>query len=118
MKAPREADLQKAIIQWLELHRIFAIRTNSGAIVRVEPGGRRRVYKSNSQPGCSDILAVVPPAGTCLAIEVKRPGARTAKARRLAQESFLQAVRDRGGVALIATCVEDVSKVLQAEGLL
>lgn len=112
MRPPLEKDVQASIMQWLRLQGAFPIRLNSGAFAG-EYKGRRRFVKFNSEPGCSDIIAVLP-GGRLLACEVKRPGwkFRPSDHHEQEQASFLEAVRRRGGVGIFATSIEDVERAI------
>ena len=57
-------------------------------------------------PGVSDILGIY--QGKFLAIEVKKPGQKPTER----QESFLNQVRESGGIAIVATCCDDVITAL------
>jgi hypothetical protein len=104
---PREAELQRAILQWLALNGIFAVRVNSGARPWTDRKGRRRLLRFNDQPGCSDVLACLP-GGQFGAIEVKRPGEKlTAE-----QASFQGRIRQLGGLAIVAHSTEDLEPLL------
>ncbi len=109
--APLEKDIQKAIVEYLRLVGAVAIRVNSGAISG-EHNGKKRFVRFNSEPGCSDIIACL--AGRFVAIEVKRPGKKATDA----QTSFLDSVRQAGGVAFVADSVEVTQISLRAEGLI
>jgi Holliday junction resolvase len=88
-----ESAIQKKIIDYLESQGCY--------VVNVVQAGKA---------GVPDILAVCPQAsGAVLAVEVKRPGK---KARPL-QEYHLQKIREAGGVAIVATCVEDVERIFK-----
>lgn len=58
--------------------------------------------------GSADILGILKPSGRFLAIEVKKPGGKPSEE----QIAFLCAIRDAGGVAIVAQSLDDVRKVL------
>jgi hypothetical protein len=58
--------------------------------------------------GSADILGILRPSGRFLAIEVKKPGEKPSDE----QIAFLLAIRDAGGVAIVAYSLDDVRKVL------
>jgi len=60
----------------------------------------------HNMPGVSDILGIY--QGKFLAIEVKRPDQVLTDL----QESFLNQIKERGGIAFVATCCEDVITAL------
>lgn len=106
MKAERERDIQRVCLDWLRAWGAVAIRINSG--------GRKvgdRFFRFNDEPGCSDSLVCLP-GGRFAAIEYKRPGQKTTPA----QESFLDAVRERGGLDLVVTSLDDLRTQLKAVG--
>lgn len=61
--------------------------------------------------GCADLICVVPPYGRFLAIEVKRPKTRCAK-RDEHQRQWMTVVRQYGGVAGVATNVDEAFGLL------
>ncbi len=119
VRKPLEKDVQAAVRDWLTAWGAFVIRVNSAAFTG-EYKGKKRFFKANDQPGCSDLLCVLPD-GRFAAFECKRvgekPGMRTSWTPHLIkQESFLAAVRQRGGVAGFVTSVEDVKELLRENG--
>lgn len=109
---PHEAEIQKQVMQYLWAIGAFAIRINSGAFAG-EHNGKRRFVRFNSEPGTSDILAILP-NGRFAAFEVKRPGwKRPSGEREEKQAAFLAEVRKRGGVAAFVTGVDDVVRELE-----
>lgn len=104
VKAPRETDVQRTLLDYLRLRRAAVVRVNSGA---TKAGGR--FIRFNGTPGCSDILACY--RGRFLALEVKRDGGSKATPE---QEAFLAAVRAAGGVGAVVRSVADVDAVLAA----
>jgi hypothetical protein len=105
LPTPRESEIQAAVIDFLEASGCVVIRVNSGLLPRADGG---RMQCSTSSIGtCSDLL-VCPPGGQFFSVEVKRPGGRpTAR-----QSAFLDAVRDRGGIAAVVTSIEDARLAL------
>jgi hypothetical protein len=109
MKATSETDLVRNCLAYLRLRGVPAWRSNSGAL-RVERGGRRRVYRFSGARGLSDILGLLPPWGRLLAVECKRPGNRPTPD----QQGFLDAVTAAGGLALVVHDVGDLAAALDA----
>ena len=121
MKAERETDVQRAVLQYLRLVLHWtAARVNSGRL-RDRTG---RPVRMNDADGCSDVLAVAAcgvrdpdgavrhPPGRFAAIEVKRGDAKpTAR-----QSAFLDAVRAAGGLAIVTNGVEDLRRQLREAG--
>lgn len=95
-----EAALLAAALDLLALRGIPALRINAGQL----KVGSRLVRLAPA--GTSDILAILPPQGRFLAIEVKTPSGRLTADQR----AFLEGVRRCGGVAMV---VRDL-KVLQS----
>jgi len=107
---PLEAAVQRQILAYLKLARIFHWRANTGAMT-VQARGRKRFVRFGS-PGVSDILGILP-GGRFLAIEVKRPrlGRLTAD-----QAAFQANVRAAGGIAVCVCSVEELRIELRAAG--
>lgn len=59
--------------------------------------------------GVSDIVGFTQSGGRIVCVECKRPGQHPTAA----QAAFLDRVQRSGGLAFVATCVEDVAKALQ-----
>lgn len=100
--------MQAAVKGYLEARGAFVVRVNSGAF----KNGEGRLYRFNGQRGCSDLLGVLAD-GTAFAIEVKRPGHRTAAKRAAEQKAFILQFARRGAVAGVVESVEDVMKLLE-----
>ncbi len=99
-----EHAIQLQIMEYLALKGIFAWRNNSGTL-----RDRRGIPVRFGKVGSSDILGVAPD-GKFLAIEVKRP--KGTWGLQPAQEEFMTEVLKRGGYAGVATCPEDVDRIL------
>lgn len=110
---PRESDTVKAVLDLLEAHpRVkLAWRQNSGAIqanyTRKDGSSKSRFVRFNACEGISDICGFMND-GRFLAIECKRVGGKATEA----QLSFLAAVKQAGGIAVLAFDVSDVIKAL------
>lgn len=102
----RESSLYKPILGYLKLRGVFAWRNNSGAF-QGEHNGRKRFVRFGF-PGISDIIGIMPD-GRFLAIEVKLPGNPPTDN----QIAFLDAVKEQGGVAFVATSISDVERELR-----
>lgn len=103
MRKLLEKDIQKQILEYLALRRIVAWRQNSGAMKGKSATGKAWYVKFHTAPGCSDVLGVLP-GGRFFAIEVKRPG----NVATPNQESFIEKIRQAGGLAFVAYSVDDV----------
>jgi hypothetical protein len=112
MKGERESDIVKACLAYLRLRGAVVFRVNGGALTVSGPEGRRRFVRFTSARGCSDLVAVLPPAGRFAGIEVKRPGGRLTAD----QESFLAAVRRAGGLGLVVHSVSELVEELERLG--
>lgn len=106
MPKPREADIQKVCIQWLQAKGFFPIRVNSAGIKVGD-----RYFRANSQPGCSDVLCCAPDGGF-VAIEFKRPKGKPTEQ----QKQFLGEIVRRNGLALVVSSVDQLEQALRAEG--
>ena len=119
MKPRREADILRAILAHCNrLPGVMLWRANRGAITATYKGTTRFV-RFGGLPGMSDLIGwktwtprrdavghilVLPPLAVFVAIEVKRPGMKPTPQ----QAAFLELVRQAGGLAIVATSVEDV----------
>lgn len=118
-----EADVQAQVIEFIALLGGVAVRTNSGAM-KVEG----RFVRFNSQPGCSDVIGVIPHptrGGVGVAVECKRPGWKPAPAdsrdrERVAREARQREFLDRwcraGGLGLFVRSLDGLRAALRAEG--
>lgn len=127
MKTTRsETEIQSAILEYLAIcPGVVAWRNNSRVVNMPGKGGKMRPVRFGGLAGASDILgwvdfcrypnadgaSPVPCQGSgayhvprFLSIEVKRPGKKPTPV----QATFLEMVRAAGGLAVVATCVDDV----------
>lgn len=102
-------DLTRQILDYLFLQGIYAWRQNSTGLF--DP--RKGIYRPAAKKGVSDILAIVPPTGRLLAIEVKVGKDRL----RPEQEGFLRSVQDMGGLAFVARDFEQTVLFLKGNRL-
>lgn len=105
----KESDIQKAILDYLKIRKIVAWRNNSGtAQVKM---GQREYWMRLAPKGTSDIIGYLPD-GRFLAIEVKtKTGVPTPE-----QREFINNVRIAGGLAFVATSIDDVQTYLKHQG--
>jgi hypothetical protein len=96
-----EGGIQARILEYLKKAGIDAWRNNTR---RIRVGGRLMEF---GKKGSSDIIGLLR-GGRFLAIEVKAPGEHPTRE----QKEFLDMVRRRGGVAILAYSLEDVTSVL------
>ena len=102
---PLERDIQRAILQYLKLRKIFAWRNQTTGIY----DQKRKTFRANqTMKGVPDILGILP-GGRFLGIEVKRPGGKLSPE----QEQFKIDAIGTGAFYVKATCIED----LKAAGL-
>ncbi len=109
IKLATESQIVTACLDLLELRGIFAWRANNVATVDHSRG----VYRTfRGLKGVSDILAITPDGrGRLIAIEVKKPGGRLSPEQKL----FLDAIRERGGLAFVVRSVSELDEVLAKE---
>ncbi len=111
---PTEAMIQDQIMQYLHLNGAVVIRVNSGGM-KATYKGRERFIRFNRTPGCADLICCIPTMTTrsiFAAIEVKRPGEKP----RPNQETFLASIERSGGLAIVATSVEDLVQQFRKAG--
>ena len=109
MKNLKEADFQKAILQFLKLKGFYVWRNQSTGIFNPKGKG----FIPLGQTGVSDILGILPD-GRFLAIEVKKPKGKATPN----QIEFLDNINKHKGLGFIAVTVEDVQKILSDGGYL
>lgn len=106
--APLEKDIQKAIIQALNLHPMVAFvgRFNSGVAVNSD-GNVARYTRFNTVKGFPDIHEMLQ-GGCAFYIEVKRKGGKVSDE----QSEFLTMVKRNGGRAGVAYSVDDALSII------
>jgi hypothetical protein len=109
VKAPRETDLVRTVLEYLALRRIPAWRANTGAMRIAGAGGRQRFVQFNVK-GCADVLGLLPPSGRLLAVECKMPGRKTTAD----QQAFLDNIAAAGGLALVVRDVAELAAALDS----
>ena len=98
-----------AIVDYLNLHGHFAHRQNNVGVF----DQRRGTYRAGSAyPGVPDIIGVHKDTGQFIGIEVKAKGDRLSES----QKRYLEDVRQRGGIALVARSLDDVMARFDREG--
>lgn len=102
--AKEETEIQTQIMEYLEAKGYIVTKFNNGAH-KVKGGVRGRRAKNTI--GVSDLI-VCSPEGRFCAIEVKKADGKLSKE----QIDFLDRVRLKGGVAIAAFCLEDISSTL------
>ena len=96
-----EKALRDAILQYLNFKGVYAWKQNTGAMYLE---GR---FIRFAAPGMPDIIGIMPD-GRFLAVETKATGRVTAH-----QKAFLDNVRQRGGIAILAYSVDDVARAVE-----
>jgi len=103
---PTEAEVQKAILEYLGYKGYFCWRNNTGAIKTHNRYGKERFFKFG-RSGSGDILGLTKD-GRFFTIEVKSVGGRI----RPFQHDFMEEVRKNKGLVIVAYSLDDVSSVL------
>jgi len=100
----KEADLQRLILDYLSVKKIFHYRNNSGAMVS-EYQGKKRFMRFGAV-GSPDIVCIK--SGKYIGIEVKGTGAKQSEN----QLNFQSNMEYAGGQYVLAYSLEDVMKYL------
>ena len=98
----KEIDLQKQIVQWLNLQGHYVFRTNAGVMfIKGKNGNRcfRCLFK-----GCLDIIGMLRDTGQFIAIECKLKNGKLSDEQKL----FLQKVNELGGIGFVARDLDEV----------
>jgi len=107
-----EQQIQKSILEYLAVKRIWCRRMNTGAVLATHNGKSRMVRYGS--PGMADILCSVHPEytgyPTFLWLEIKAPNGRQSEA----QHEFEDEVLAEGHKYFIVYSIEDVEKALQS----
>lgn len=106
-----ETDVSQAIRLHLGMNpNVLLWRNNVGAL----PDRDGRLVKYGLGPGSSDLIGVVTDKGIgiFLAIETKKPGARTDPKRLEAQKNFIRVVRAAGGRAGFASNIQEAEDII------
>jgi len=107
---PKEKEIENSILHYLRIRNIFAWKNETIGIFSKERGTFMKKHSKFHMTGQSDILGVF--MGRFLAIEVKRPGNKPTPN----QVEFISNVNKHGGIAFVATSVEDVEKMFRQLG--
>ena len=105
-----EQDLQNAILDWLHIHRAWAIRVNSGFMKIEDAKGRTRVFKG-APAGTPDIIGIWP-GGLGFAIECKLKGNKPTPK----QAETLESIQTAGGLTIVAYSLDDVIHAFRERG--
>lgn len=102
-----EASIQKGVAAYLRLIGAVVIRVNGGGAKMGD-----RFVRFTDTVGCPDLLFCL--AGRFCACECKKKGGRL----RPEQAAVIDAINRAGGVAFVATSIDDAERALRAEGLI
>jgi hypothetical protein len=94
-----EQHIQKQILDYLRFRGIPCYKHQNAGIRK--PDGS---YIPTHTRGVSDIIGCIPKTGRFLAIEVKRPGGKPTSE----QKQFIDTINDAGGLAFVASSIDDV----------
>ena len=109
----KESQIQKSILDYLRLKRIFCFKMNTTGIFKKDTGS----YIPSQNVGAPDIFAFIPagkitPDNTsycrAYALEVKRPK----NTQSLSQIEWQKKFEDAGGIYLIVRSIDDIMNVL------
>ena len=103
-REPKESEIQQAIIEYLHTLKIYCWRNNTTGVYS-EKAGCFIKSGQGTLKGVSDILGILPD-GRFLAIEVKRPK----KLPTTEQSEFIRMINRNGGIAFVATSIDNVIK--------
>ena len=112
---PLEADIQKAIIEALELRPevVKVVRFNAGAAYFYKPDGSRSLVHFSSEPVVD--ICVMLRGGRYAWLEVKRPSFKAPRdLREERQAAFLAAVREAGGIGCFVRSVDEAIAAIAA----
>ena len=100
----KETDLVHQIIQYLNFSGHLVQRTQSGMVKVTNRYGKQHLMKF-AQAGTADITGCSK-RGRFIAVECKIPPNKPTAL----QEAYLQQVRQRGGIALVAYSLDDIEQ--------
>lgn len=106
-----EQQIQKSILEWLAIEKIWHMRMNTGAVVS-QYKGKSRMFQFGRK-GCADILAILPLlrfGSIPLWLEVKAPKGKQSEA----QHEFQKEVEAEGHRYAIVQSIEDVQDAVNA----
>lgn len=109
-----EQQIQKSILEWLAVEKIWHMRMNTGAMLGEHKGKKWMVRFGRK--GCADILALITVCGlgegiaAVLWLEVKAPKGKQSEA----QHEFQKEVEAEGHRYAIVQSIEDVQDAVNA----
>lgn len=98
---PKESEVQRAILDYLELRGIFHYRNNSGGF----RDAKNHFYRFGAV-GSPDIVCVV--NGQYVGLEIKAPGGKQSEH----QKEFQRRLEKAGGRYIVAYAIDDVMKFI------
>ena len=104
---PKEKDVQKQILEWLELKKYVCHRNNTGTAFS-EYKGKRYMVKYGAV-GSADIICILPPNGRYCGLEVKGWGKHLSEH----QQSFKANIERVGGIYEEVHSIEEVENLLK-----
>ena len=112
MKLPKrsEREIQKAILDYLRLRSILAVRFNTGATAIPARAGKKARFIRYGLRGAADIICWPRPnEGDTWWLEVKRPGEKQSPA----QIAFQKLVESHGHRYAVVTDLQDVMELVE-----
>ena len=103
---PTETQVLKTILEWLAYKKILCWRNQSGMLI---VGDKKKYAVKMGAKGTSDIVGCLPPDGRMLCIEIKRDKKSKVSPE---QKVFIDKINSLGGLAFVATSVEEVEREL------
>ena len=103
MRKETEQAVQKVIIDYLKLKKYLVFKHRNVGIYKQATNSY--IPLSFGEKGISDVIGCSP-QGTFIAVEVKKPGGKPSPD----QLRFLEEVKVRGGVGILAYSLDDVIK--------
>jgi len=105
-----EQQIQKSILEYLAVKRIWCRRMNTGAVVATHNGKSRMVRYGS--PGMADILCTLFDYSSVIVVwfEVKAPKGKQSES----QGEFQKEVESEGHKYFVVYSIEDVEKALQS----
>ena len=103
--------LTRHVIEYLTILGCKAWRNQSGALKVEGKGNARGRYVRFGQKGSADILAVLPPLGRLIAVEIKAGKDRI----RPEQQAWLDEIESKGGISIVARSIDDVMERIAKE---
>lgn len=112
MARPTEAQIERALREYLEAHGYLVIKTDAGAHAKWARRVKGHAIRGDVPTGFPD-LVVLHPTRPAVFVEVKRPGGRLTDAQRLVHEYL----RSAGYRVLVARSVEDLEELVGERGV-